>query len=49
MSTGASSSAGVHALITQVQLLNVHGRIGGSEGSDGMRAFSDEFGESRPI
>lgn len=44
--SGGSSSGSTTILITQVQFLNMYGRIGGSQGSEGMKAFSDGFGES---
>lgn len=43
----ASSSAGSSTvLITQVQMLNMYGRIGGSNASEGMRTLTDGFGWS---
>jgi hypothetical protein len=44
-SAAGGSSGGTTALITQVQFLNLNGRVGGSEGSKGMQAFSAGFGE----
>ena len=43
----ASSSAGSsNVLITQVQMLNMYGRIGGSNASEGIRTLTDGFGWS---
>lgn len=53
-SAGASASAGGSAsggsgggatvLISQIQFLNMYGKIGGSNGSKGLRTFTDGFG-----
>ena len=50
---GASASAGsggsgggATVLIAQVQYLNQYGKIGGQNGSKGLRAFTDGFGVS---
>ena len=42
---GSSASGATSALITQVQFLNLYGRVGGSEGSAAMQTFSDGLGE----
>ena len=42
---GGGGSGATTALITQVQFMNLNGRVGGSEGSAGMQAFADGFGE----
>ena len=43
-SGGGGSGGGCAALITQVQFLNVMGRIGGSNGSVGMSSFTEGLG-----
>ena len=50
-SAGAGAGAGglgaSGVLVNQVQVLNMYGCIGGSEGSPSFKAFSDGFGESK--
>jgi hypothetical protein len=43
-SGGGGAGGGCAALITQVQFLNVMGRIGGSNGSAGMASFTEGLG-----
>jgi hypothetical protein len=43
--SGSASLSATTALITQVQFLNLYGRVGGSQGSAAMQTFSDGMGE----
>lgn len=43
-SASGSSGGGATVLISQVQFLNTYGKIGGSNGSKGLRTFTDGFG-----
>ena len=43
---GGGGSGSTTVLITQIQFMNLNGRVGGSEGSAGMQAFADGFGEN---
>ena len=42
---GGAATGATSALITQVQFLNLYGRVGGSEGSAAMQTFSDGLGQ----
>ena len=43
-SAGGGGGGGCLPLITQVQFLNVLGRVGGTNGSEGMASFTEGFG-----